>query len=136
MKRQGATILVVGMSLTACAPVTNPTPPLQQDAAESWVAWQNYSDQSYALTMSRPDEMGWALVEPCSADAMSLEIAEPFTVGLASSGPSESDPGRPIADSTDVGEAEPGFLVVVIDPNGEVTLETTEEIQSEHGICP
>ena len=128
-------VVIPAIALAGCAVLPNPTQ-INDVGSDVWVEWENHSEELYRVTLTGEGGSGWGLVEPCTASGMGMQMAGPFVVGVASADSPESDRGQPVADSTAVQNAMPGFLVVVIDENGRTTVETRDQQRSEQGICP
>lgn len=120
-------------SLLGPAPNTDPMNDL-------WLEYENYTDEVYSLTFARDGRpVGGARIEPCSAGGTGQLLAEPFTVGIAP-GPLEENLEETGAQVTDWtawhGVGEGGVVVVVIQADGRVTVDTRAERRVAEGICP
>lgn len=129
--------LLIGF-LSACS-LLGPTPNTNP-MNDVWVEYENYTDEVYSLTFARDGQpVGGTRIEPCSASGSGQQLAEPFTVGIAP-GPLEEnleEAGAQVTDWRtwhDVGEG--GFVVVVIQADGRVTVDTRAERRVAEGICP
>lgn len=122
--------------LSACS-LLGPTP-IEDPMHEVWVEYENYTDDVYSVTVAREGEpAGGVRVEPCSAGGAGWPLAEPFTVGIAPGGLEENtEPGAEVTDWTAWHEAGDGFVVIVIQADGRVTVETRAGQRFAEGICP
>jgi hypothetical protein len=127
--------LLIVLVLPACSTLIGPTPvedPMRVVAVE----WENFTDRAYRLTFTQVGEdPAWFPVDPCTAGGTTMRIEDPFTIGLADADAQRTDAGRQVTDWRALHEASPGYVVVVIDANGDVTVEARSEQRSANDIC-
>jgi hypothetical protein len=134
---EGVLVAAVLIGLLPACSLLGPAPNADP-MNDVWVEYENYTDDVYSLTFARDGAaVGGARIEPCTAGGTGQQLAEPFTVGIAP-GPLEEnlEPGAEVVDWRawhDVGD---GFVVVVIQADGRVTVETRAEQRIAEGICP
>ncbi len=141
MLRTLAVAAFVGL-LSACSPATeepSAEPAFDEDVLRDVsVDWENRTEDTYTVTLAQNGTLvATGHVLPCEAAGFGIQMAGPFSIGLTSGGgPGVSKPGAEIADSTGWPAAD-GFVVVVIAPDGAVTVEKRDErVTPAEGICP
>jgi hypothetical protein len=109
---------------TACNVAPAPTPVAPAAATRVEVIYENHSDEQYVISIVGrvAEQQGFATVDPCSANAMSIFAEPPFEIGVG-----EMDnalaPQPAIATSDDFDEPENGVYryFIRIEPGGSVT---------------
>ena len=103
------------------------------------VAWNNAADQRYILTFAeRGNLVAYALVEPCGAGNVIVDVNRPFSVGLGEDDGSgqASRPLPTIVDSAALPAGAEVRTLVRIDRTGAVSVEPLRgEAVSDVGEC-
>ena len=137
MLRSVCVAVFIGL-LSACAPASEPEPD-QNALRDVSVDWENRTEDVYTLTFAQNGALvATGHMEPCVASGMGIQLAGPFSVGVApGGGPGViTEPGSEVADSTDWPDAGDGFVVVVVEGDGALTIEERDEQRFAEGICP
>jgi hypothetical protein len=128
--------------LSACSPAAEAS---AEPAAEPEVRrmvsvdWENQTEDAYAVTFAHDGALvATANVLPCEAAGMGVEMVGTFSIGVAAGGGAPgviTEPAPEVIDSTAWPEA--GFVVVVIGPDGAVTVEERDDrVTPAEDICP
>ena len=99
-----------------------PTPVERAGTATIDVAWENRSQQDLVLTVAEDGALtAYALVEPCTAHNMIVDVTPPFTVGLGPRSEPVTEPQSTIFDSG-LAETQSHELLVQIERDGSVSV--------------
>lgn len=135
MLRSAPVAVLIGF-LSACS-AAEPAPD-QNPLRDVTVDWENRTADVYTLTFAQNGSLvATGHMEPCSASGMGIQLAGPFSVGVApGGGPGViTEPGPEVADSTTWREAD-GFVVIVIQPDGSLTVEERAQQRVAVDLCP
>ena len=101
---------LLALALAGCGFSPDPTPLAPAAATRVEVVYENHSDEVYTVSIVglAPEQQGFATVDPCSTNAMSIAAEPPFEIGV---GQMRGDlaPQPVIADSDDFDEPENGL---------------------------
>jgi hypothetical protein len=72
----------IGFVLTGCGQIPGPTPLEPAADTRVEVAYENHSDDVFVVSIlgAAPDQQGFATVDPCSANVMSVAAEPPFEI--------------------------------------------------------